>query len=140
MNRIITILGLSVFLQLPAYAQLERTIYQVFSVDSVQTVNLDFVGIYEVHFWAGSSILLEMNIQISHASTNILNHLIKEGRYDVIADSSALPDQLTLRTKDRERRKVHRPDGEITEIAKAKIFIPDTFIISDDKKRLSRKN
>ena len=125
-----------------ANAQMERTMYQVFDVDSAKTVALDIVGIYEIHTWAGSSILVETNIQIWDGSREILGFLIKEGRYDVAMDSTAgpTPTEMKIFTKNKERKPIKRPDGQkCLEIATAKIFIPDTFIISEDKKLLTKK-
>ncbi|MBP6812040.1 MAG: hypothetical protein KA138_11000 [Saprospiraceae bacterium] len=141
MFRLITILFL-VIGNNAVNAQMERTMYQVFEVDSAKTIALDIVGIYEVHTWAGSSVLVETNIQIWDASREILGFLIKDGRYDVSMDSSAgpTPTELKIFTKIKERKPIKRLDGQkCLEIATAKIFIPDTFIISEDKKLLTRK-
>lgn len=125
-----------------AQAQMERTMYQVFNVDSAKTINLDIVGIYEVHTWAGNSILVENNIQIWDASREILSYLIENGRYDVTMDSTAgpTPTEMKIYTKIKERKPIKRPDGQkCLEIATAKIFIPDTFLVSEDKRVLTRK-
>lgn len=127
---------------LSAGAQMERTMYQVFEIDSAKTVNLDIVGVYEIHTWAGSSILVEANIQIWDASPEILSFLIKEGRYDLTTDSTAGPNarEVLIFTKNKERKPIKRPDGQkCLEIATTKIFIPDVFLISEDKKQLVRK-
>lgn len=124
------------------HAQMERTMYQVFNVDSSKTVSLDITGVYEIHTWAGSSILVENNIQIWDASREILNYLIENGRYDVAMDSSSGPTPVEMKifTKIKERKPIKRPDGKkCLELAVAKIFIPDTFIVSEDKKLLTRK-
>ena len=123
-----------------AQAQMERTIYQVFDVDSVKTVYLDIADIYEIYSWAGSTILIETNVQLSHGSAEILDYLIKEGRYDVSMDTIVMPEvKIYTKMPDRKKKRVKTPDGEITEIPEAKIFVPDTFTWSDDKKRLWRK-
>jgi hypothetical protein len=121
-----------------AEAQMERTMYQVFEVDSAKVVNLDLAGIYELQVWAGSSILVETNIQISHASPEILDYLIKLGRYDVVADTIS-ETVVKIKTKVRDRKPIKTPDGECTEIATTKLFVPDTFIWTEDKKTLNRK-
>ena len=121
-----------------AYAQMERTMYQVFELDSAKVVDLDLAGIYELQVWAGSSILVETNIQISHASPEILDFLIKQGRYDVVADTIS-ETVVRIKTRIRDRKPIKTPDGECTEIATTKIFVPDTFIWTEDKKTLNRK-
>ena len=119
---------------------MERTIYQVFDVDSVKTVHLDIADIYDIFSWAGSTILVETNVQLSHGSPEILDYLIKEGRYDLAMDTIAMPEvKIYTKMPDRKKKRVKTPDGEITEIPAAKIFVPDTFTWSDDKKLLWRK-
>lgn len=116
--------------------------YQVFEVDSAKTVQLEITGEYQVLEWAGNSILAETNVQIWEASREILNQLIKDGRYDLATDSSAGPNAKNVRifTKNVDRKPIKRLDGQkCLEIAVTKIFVPDTFYISDDKQRLTRK-
>lgn len=131
-------LTLGLLLNTLAYAQMERTMYQVFDVDSVQTVQLDILDMYELHSWAGNSILVETNIQISNASPEILDYLIKNGRYDVRMDTVA-PGQVNIYTKLKDRKTVKTPAGECTELPMAKIFVPDTFLWAEDKKSIRRK-
>jgi hypothetical protein len=106
-------------------AQMERTIYQVFEVDSARMVTLDLAGLYEVHAWGGTNILVETNIQIWHASPEILGFLIKEGRYDLVHEK--VDGGLEVYTKVRDRKPLKTKDGEVTEIATAKIFVPDFY-------------
>ena len=137
--RLLTLLCTFVFAA-SAHAQMRRTIYQVFDVDSVKTVNLEIADIYEIYSWAGSTILIETNVQLSHGSAEILDYLIKEGRYDVAMDTIAMPEvKIYTKMPDRKKKRVKTPDGEITEIPEAKIFVPDTFIWTNDRKVLTRK-
>jgi hypothetical protein len=124
-----------------ANAQMERTTYQIFDVDSVKIVTFDLAGDFDIHAWAGSNILVETNIQIWDASREILNFLIKDGRYDVTKDSAAAAntDVLAIHTKNPERKPIKRRDGrECREQATTKIFFPDIFQLSEDKKVLTR--
>jgi len=139
-------LFLSVFLLVgfsnTTQAQMERTMYQVFEVDSAQLVTFEVAGEYEILEWAGNSILIETNVQIWDASREILSDLIKNGRYDLTTDSATVPNPKEVRifTKHLNRKSIKRIDGQkCLEIAVTKIFVPDTFYISDDKKRLTRK-
>jgi hypothetical protein len=133
---------LVVLLGLPwlASAQMERTIYQVFEVDSAGTVTLDLAGLYEVQAWAGTNILAETNIQIWHASPEILGFLIKEGRYDLVGEK--VDGGLDIYTKERNRKPLKTKEGEVTEIATAKIFVPDfyTWTKQDNLTVLQRKD
>ncbi len=125
-----------------AQAQMERTMYQVFEIDSAQVVDFDIAGEYSILPWAGNSILVETNVQIWDASREILSDLIKLGRYDLTTDSTLGPNPKELRifTKYLKRKSIKRLDGQkCLEIAVTKIFVPDTFLISDDKKRITRK-
>ena len=137
--RLLIVLLFSVF-SMSANAQMSRTIYQVFNVDSVKTVNLDIADVYDIFSWAGSTILIETNVQLSHGSPEILDYLIKEGRYDVNIDTAAMP-AVPIYTKmpDRKKKRVKTPDGEITELPEAKIYVPDTFTWTNDKKLMTRK-
>ncbi|MFN4254199.1 MAG: hypothetical protein ACK4Q5_04265 [Saprospiraceae bacterium] len=122
-----------------ATAQMERTVYQSFEIDSVQTITLDIVGDYEVNVWAGNSILTETNIQIWKASPHLLDYFIEEGRYEIVATTT--PSSATLSSKNPTRKPIKTKTDECTEIVTLKIFVPDTFqpVSPNDKKTL-RKN
>ncbi|MDX1910764.1 MAG: hypothetical protein SFV22_04720 [Saprospiraceae bacterium] len=140
--RFYTLFFAMAFCDAQAFAQMERTMYQVFEIDSAQTVQFEVAGEYEVLEWAGNSILVETNVQIWDASREILGYLIKEGRYDLATDSTAGPNPKHVRifTKNLERKPIKRLDGQkCLEIAVTKIFVPDTYYISEDKQRLTRK-
>jgi hypothetical protein len=136
----ILLLLLGLCLSAPAHAQMVRTLYQLFEVDSVQTIQLEISDIYEINTWAGNSVLIETTIKLGNGSPEILDFLIKKGRYDVAIDSS-MKESIRLYTKmpDRDKNKLKTPAGEVTEIPEAKIFVPDTFIWTEDKKTLTRK-
>jgi hypothetical protein len=121
-------------------AQMVRTLYQMFQVDSVKTIRLEISDIYEIYTWAGNSVLIETTIKLGNGSPEILDFLIKQGRYDVAMDSSMKEDiRLYTKMPDRNKNKLKTPAGEVTEIPEAKIFVPDTFIWTDDKRTLTRK-
>ncbi|HRI61805.1 MAG TPA: hypothetical protein PK228_18835 [Saprospiraceae bacterium] len=127
-------------IHLGAHAQMSRTIYQVYEVDSVKTVYLEIADVYDIYSWAGSTILIETNVQLSHGSPEILDYLIKEGRYDVDIDTSAMPTvRIYTKMPDRKKKRVKTPAGEITELPEAKIYVPDTFTWTNDKKLMMRK-
>lgn len=110
-------------------AQMERTVYQVFEVDSVQSVTLDIVNFTypELHIWAGNSILTEANIQIWDASPEIVNDLIKEGRY--VFESEKSGESLRIFTKQRKREDVRRQGtpSKFVEQTTIKVFVPDIY-------------
>lgn len=112
--------------------------YTVFEVDSVKNIDVDIFGAYELLEWAGNTILVETNVQISHASPAIMNFLIKEGRYELGLDTLTEYDRK-LYTRVKDRKRIKTPAGECTEIVKTKIYIPGYLVWTDDKKRIYRK-
>lgn len=110
-------------------AQMERTVYQVFEVDSVQTVTLDIVGFTypELHVWAGNSVMTEANIQVWDASPEVVNFLIGEGRYAFESERNA--DTLRVFTKVRQRKDIKLPGmrTKCVEQTTVKVFIPDIY-------------
>lgn len=117
------------FVAIQASAQMERTVYQVFEVDSIQTVTLDIVGFTypELHVWAGNSILTEANIQVWDASPEIVNYLIEQGRYSF--ESEKQNDLLRIFTKVRKREDIKLPGmkSKCVEQTTVKIFVPDIY-------------
>lgn len=138
MKRRLLFLFAGLLLSTLAQAQMERTMYQIFEVDSIKSAQFEILDLYELHYWAGNTILVETNIQISNASPEILDYLVKHGRYDVQMDTTAL-NEVKIYTKQKDRKTVKTPAGECTELPTAKIFIPDTFIWAEDKKSIRRK-
>lgn len=121
-----------------ASAQLERTLYNIFEVDSVKNIEVDIFGAYELLDWAGNTILVETTVQISHASPAIMNFLIKEGRYELGLDTISEYDRK-LYTRVKDRKRIKTPAGECTEIVQTKIYIPGYLAWTDDKKYIRRK-
>jgi hypothetical protein len=95
-----------------AFAQTERTVYQV--------------------------VELETNIQVTHAPPSIVDYLIKEGRYEVSSDT-LIAGEIKIYTKNRDRKPFKTPSGACTELAKARILIPDTYEWTEKNKILRRK-
>ncbi len=119
-------------------AQMERTVYQSFEIDTAKTIALKVVGEYELQAWAGNSVLTETNIQIWKASPRILDYFIEKGRYEFLQESS--PDATYLSSRFMERQPIKTKDGECVEIIKVKIFVPDTFEwLPDGKNFLTKK-
>ncbi|MCB0532237.1 MAG: hypothetical protein H6574_20235 [Lewinellaceae bacterium] len=128
LNRLL-IIGLALSFQIRAAAQMERTVYQVFEVDSAKTVTLDIVGFTypELHVWAGNSILTEANIQVWEASPEIVNFLIEQGRYAFEKEIEG--DVLRIFTKIRKREDIKLPGmhTKCVEQTTVKVFIPDIY-------------
>ncbi len=123
---------------LTAHAQMERTVYQSFEIDSCTEVELNLVGEYDLKKWAGNSILTETNIQIWKASPKILDFFIEQGRYDV-TPTVAYPN-VKLVSKDQNRKSIKTKEGQCIEIIRLTVMVPDTFEwSSEDTKHLHKK-
>jgi hypothetical protein len=121
------------------HAQMERTVYQSFEIDSMETLIFDLVGDYELIVWAGNSVLTETNVQISHASPSILDYLIENGRYEILPKLEPTTASFTTKNKDRKPIK-NASKTECIEVITLKVFVPDTFEWSkDDLKHLRKK-
>jgi hypothetical protein len=126
MKKFITLCLLLLAFSIAATAQMERTVYQSFEIDSMETLDLDLVGDYELVVWAGNSVLTETNVQIHHASPSILDYLIGNGRYEILGDFQ--PKSAKFSTKNKERKPIKNSSRtECLEVITLKVFVPDTF-------------
>jgi hypothetical protein len=120
-------------------AQMERTVYQSFEIDSMDTVDLDLLGDYDLVVWAGNSVLTETNVQISHATPSILDYLIENGRYEILGEIKQPNAKFTTKLKDRKPIK-NAARTECIEVITLKVFVPDTFEWDQtDRKHLTKK-
>ena len=112
-----------------AAAQMERTVYQVFEVDSIQSITLDIVGFTypELHVWAGNNILTEANIQVWDASPEIVKYLIEKGRYAFDQEKSANTLRIFSKVRKREDIKLPGMTSKCTEQTTIKVFVPDIY-------------
>ena len=117
-----------------SFAQLEQTIHQTFELNDKTNVQLDLHGDYTFVPWASNNILIETKIQLFNSSASILKHFVeKDKRYLIEADTS-LSDKLRLYSHDMKRTSLRTKTGaESTEIVETRIFIPDNFVIRDEK-------
>jgi hypothetical protein len=115
-------------------AQMKRTIYEAFEVDSAAAVVLDLVGFtdVEVKAWAGNTVLTEVEIEIWNASPEIVDYFVKEGRYKFAFERKG--DDVSIATQVRERKviktKLSGPDG-CQEQIKVRVFVPDNYYWSN---------
>lgn len=112
---------------------MERTVYQIFPVDSVRTIQLDIVGDYMLIPWAADNLLAETHIQLRDASPEILDYLIEKGRYAI--ENGLEGEALTLVSKDKERKTLKNKDGVwCEEVVEVKLFIPDFYTWPEGEK------
>ncbi len=130
----ISLLALALFLASYSYGQLEKTLHQTFALDEKTMVNFDLYGEYTLVPWAGNNILVETKIQLYNSSASILKHFIeKDLRYQVDADTSA-KQTLRLVSHDKKRATLRTRAGvESTEIVETRVFVPENYVIRDDK-------
>jgi hypothetical protein len=126
------------FFSFQCEAQMERTLYQVLEIDSIQTISIDLYGQYNLKPWAGNAMLIETNIQLTNASPAIMNQLIKLGRYDFAIDTISKT-ELKIYTRQQDRKKIKTPAGECTEIFITNFLVPEYMVWSEDRKTLKRK-
>lgn len=127
MRRILVFFALC--LSTGAAAQMERTVYQVFEVDSIQTISLDIVNFTypELHVWAGNSILTEANIQVWDASPEIVNFLIEEGRYAFESEKTGESLRIFSKIRKRMDNRFQSDARKFVEQTTLKIFVPDIY-------------
>jgi|GEM_PF-643954 hypothetical protein len=123
-------MALTVFWAGGVFAQMERTVYQTFSLDSVTTFQLDVVGFTEVEVktWAGNTVLSEVQIQLWDASPEILNFMVDNGRYRFLFDKKGSFARIASEQRDRKLVKTKLSNGAACqEITRLRIFLPDTY-------------
>jgi hypothetical protein len=114
-------------------AQMTRTVYQTFAVDSAEVIALDLVGFtqVEIRAWTGTTVLVEVTPELYSGSPEILNKLIEVGRYKLalLKENST----ASISTETREFKKLKRRDGtEMLERAKVILFVPDFYSIKTE--------
>jgi hypothetical protein len=128
------LVGILLFSAFTIFAQLEQTIHQAFELNDKSSVQLDLYGEYTLTPWAGNNILIETKIQLFNSSASIFKHFIeKDKRYLIEADTSS-SEKLRLFSHDMKRTTLRTKTGaESTEVVETRIFIPETYLVKDEK-------
>lgn len=128
------LVGILLFSAFTTFAQLEQTIHQTFELNDKASVQLDLYGGYTLTPWAGNNILIETKIQLFNSSASIFKHFIeKDKRYQIEADTSS-PEKLRLYSHDMKRTTLRTKTGaESTEVVETRIFIPENYLVKDEK-------
>lgn len=129
-----TLLFAMLMLASTASAQLEKTIHQTFPLEDKASINLDLYGEYTLVPWAGNNVLIETRVELYNSTPSILKHFVeKELRYQIDMDSTN-SGILKLSSHDKKRISIRNKTGtESTEIITTKVFVPDNFIVIDEK-------
>lgn len=120
------------FLLVPtiAAAQMERTVYQTFTLDSISTFQLDVVGFTEVEVksWAGNTVLSEVQIELWDASPEILNFMVENGRYRFLFEKKGTNARIASEQRDRKLVKTKLSNGAACrETTVLRIFVPEHY-------------
>ncbi len=130
MKHLFTIATFLLFLH-PAYAQLEKTLHQTFDLEEAPNLTIDVAGDYVIETWASSYLMTETHVGLFGASPSIFKHLVEEElRYQL--DPEYSEGKFTLTSHDKNREDIHTHFGAFTEIVKVKVFVPETYIATDD--------
>lgn len=118
-----------ILFQLGASAQVNRTIYQTFELDSAKTIILDMVGFTDPvpTPWAGNQMLTEVSVQIWDVKPEIVDYFIKKERYAFDRETNG--DSLRIFTKVRKRSDIKMPGMSDKSLEKTtvKVFIPEIY-------------
>lgn len=111
-------------------AQMKRTIYEPFEIDSAASVVLDLVGFTDVEViaWAGNTVLTEVNIELYDASPEILNYFVELGRYKFAFERKEK--EVKIATQVRERKVIKTKQSGFDgcqEKVDVRIFVPDNY-------------
>jgi hypothetical protein len=141
MGRNFFLIALLLLVATAAQAQMKKTLYQVFEIDSFSRIDLEMADLSTLEYWGGNSILVETNIELTNATPEIVNFLIQQNRYQILSDTVS-KEAVRLFTKERPpmEKGIKTPSGgKCSELTTARIYVPDTFYWSDDKKMLTRR-
>lgn len=105
--------------------------HEVFSVDSVEVVQLDLFGVYEVVRWEGSSLMIKTEVLLYNGSEAILQEYLKNNRYAYRVVKTA--GELLLSSVDKQRINVRTSRGECYESVDTIVYIPMEFEQTTDQ-------
>jgi ABC-type molybdate transport system substrate-binding protein len=112
-------------------AQSVRRFHQSLSLAEASSLQIDTQNAAtEVTKWSGSEILVEVTVTTNSGSTAILNHLQKEGRYDLAVTIDAGVAKVVRKQGTRQAIKVK--GAEMDELVQYKISVPENFTIQGD--------
>ena len=128
------------FLLLPflSFAQMEKTLHQSFSLDSVDQVTFDLQEEIVVETWSGAGILTETKVELYYASRGLMKHFIEvQERYGIEADGSSGTIRLVNTVP--VRKTVNYKGQQCEEFITTKIYVPEEFELINGS-TLKRKN
>lgn len=100
-------------------------IFAHFIADSITIIDLIFKDSVVIETWHNSAVFVETSIIMTGCPENTLKHLIKQGRYDAIAEKSETT--MAIRAAKSPRDVLNTPRGTCLEEIIYKIYIPADF-------------
>ncbi len=142
MNKLVVLLFFSLFLGVQSHGQYRKVVHQTFETDSVDQIVIQLVGDLVIESWPGNIIMTETTVNIFDASSGLVKHMMKAGRYESISERPNESMILTITSKDQDRRdiKVRRKVGgelverKVFELVDVRVFIPEDFTFMNEEK------
>lgn len=104
--------------------------HQTFELnDSVQVIVLDSVGTNQIESWAGNALMTASTVRLYRASENIMEYMIKQGRYELQIRREG--EVLLLQPASQQRPPISSDAGQVVEEVDLRIFMPDSFVRAD---------
>lgn len=119
------------FLSTVLTAQVEKSTYQTMDISDVtKQINFDFPDSCEIVLWKNEGkMMFETCAYMETGNVEILNMLIKEGRYNIVEDSNSIVKTIKFATM---RPIIKNPQGKIIkEKAFVRVYVPEDFMIKN---------
>ena len=129
MTKFFFITVFSLFLQTFGIAQIERSIFEAYDLDSIEQIHINIADSVNIEFWPGDNILVESNIAFYNGNKSMFERLIKAGRYNLLENRTS--QSLSLSEGDKIKKKIAGVNGEICyETVERTIYIPEDYALS----------
>ena len=127
-----TLLFILLLLPTLSFAQMEKTLHQSFSLDSVDLVTLDLQEEVIVETWSGAGILTETKVELYYASRGLMKHFIEvQERYKIESDGGT--GSMRLVNTVPVRKSVQYKGQQCEEFITTKVYMPEEFELVDGK-------
>ena len=112
-------------------AQVEKSLYQTMDISDVtKQINFDFPDSCEIVLWKNEGkIMFETCLFMETSNAEILNMLIKEGRYNIVEDSNNIIKTIKFATM---RPIIKNSQSKIIkEKVFVRVYVPEEFIVKN---------
>ncbi len=106
-------------------AQAEKSYHQSLPIDDASKIVVQVADNIEIIPWMGNTILVETKVQLTNASVDILNYIVKQGRYDVAIEKEGT--LMRIVSKNPTRAPIRIKNVDCFETVTVKIFVPEEF-------------